>query len=108
MIHVPTSCGHLRFWWRALHGHRHRTAEELCKAETAVWGRLEFRELSAARNKREFEYGLAAKLLSRQNMLPHCDKTKEIIAGTLGETGSIDAELRPFEFPRLPPSAAQP
>jgi len=39
VIRVPTVRGHLRFWWRALYGHRYRTGEELYGAEGAVWGR---------------------------------------------------------------------
>jgi CRISPR-associated protein Cmr1 len=31
--------GHLRFWWRALQGHRFATASELCQEEAALWGR---------------------------------------------------------------------
>lgn len=30
--------GHLRFWWRAVAGARYGTAEELFKAEEAIWG----------------------------------------------------------------------
>jgi CRISPR-associated protein Cmr1 len=39
VIRSPTVRGHLRFWWRALYGHRYPTAEELYEAEGAVWGR---------------------------------------------------------------------
>lgn len=30
--------GHLRFWWRATAGARYASAEELYRAETAIWG----------------------------------------------------------------------
>lgn len=30
--------GHLRFWWRATAGAQYASAEELYKAETAIWG----------------------------------------------------------------------
>jgi CRISPR-associated protein Cmr1 len=39
VIRVPTIRGHLRFWWRALYGHRYRTPGELYGAESTVWGR---------------------------------------------------------------------
>jgi CRISPR-associated protein Cmr1 len=39
IIRVPTVRGHLRFWWRALYGHLYESAEELYKAESALWGR---------------------------------------------------------------------
>ncbi len=38
-VRVPTIRGHLRFWWRALHGHRFATARDLYAAEAALWGR---------------------------------------------------------------------
>jgi CRISPR-associated protein Cmr1 len=31
--------GHLRFWWRALEGHRYPTLTELYAAETRLWGK---------------------------------------------------------------------
>ncbi|MCS6800315.1 MAG: type III-B CRISPR module RAMP protein Cmr1 [Chloroflexota bacterium] len=39
VIRPATVRGHLRFWWRALHGHRYATAEQLFDAESALWGR---------------------------------------------------------------------
>src|SRR5437016_5113790 len=36
IIRVPTIRGHLRFWWRALHGHS--TSRELFAAESRIWG----------------------------------------------------------------------
>lgn len=35
--------GHLRFWWRAMHGAEDKTADELFKAETALFGSVEER-----------------------------------------------------------------
>ncbi|MBL8143753.1 MAG: CRISPR-associated protein Cmr1, partial [Acidobacteria bacterium] len=37
-IRVPTIRGHLRFWWRTLHGHEHGEASGLFAAERALWG----------------------------------------------------------------------
>jgi CRISPR-associated protein Cmr1 len=39
VIRPATIRGHLRFWWRALHGHRFATAAELYREESALWGR---------------------------------------------------------------------
>ena len=38
-IRAPTVRGHLRFWWRALHGHQYETSQKLYEAESALWGR---------------------------------------------------------------------
>ena len=38
VIRPATVRGHLRFWWRALHGHKFGNANELCGAESAIWG----------------------------------------------------------------------
>ncbi|MFE8601694.1 type III-B CRISPR module RAMP protein Cmr1 [Archangium violaceum] len=37
-IRVPTIRGHLRFWWRALHGHECATSKELARRERELWG----------------------------------------------------------------------
>ncbi len=37
-VRGPSIRGHLRFWWRALHGSRFTTAAELFAAESALWG----------------------------------------------------------------------
>jgi CRISPR-associated protein Cmr1 len=37
-IRAPSIRGHLRFWWRALHGHACATAAELAHRERALWG----------------------------------------------------------------------
>lgn len=39
IIRPATVRGHLRFWWRALHGHQYASAKELYEAESALWGR---------------------------------------------------------------------
>lgn len=39
VIRPATIRGHLRFWWRALHGHEFEDAAELYTAESALWGR---------------------------------------------------------------------
>lgn len=39
IIRVPTVRGHLRFWWRALHGHEYAISRELFEAESRLWGR---------------------------------------------------------------------
>lgn len=38
VIRVPTIRGHLRFWWRALYGHRYSCSRDLIQAEGALWG----------------------------------------------------------------------
>ncbi|OJH33898.1 type III-B CRISPR module RAMP protein Cmr1 [Cystobacter ferrugineus] len=38
VIRVPSIRGHLRFWWRALHGHECPTAQALAERERALWG----------------------------------------------------------------------
>lgn len=38
IIRPATVRGHLRFWWRALHGHAYSSATDLHAAESAVWG----------------------------------------------------------------------
>lgn len=38
-IRVATIRGHLRFWWRALNGHRYESSEELYAKESELWGR---------------------------------------------------------------------
>lgn len=37
-IRVPSLRGHLRFWWRALHGHEYAEPSQLFAAEQALWG----------------------------------------------------------------------
>ncbi|QRN96600.1 type III-B CRISPR module RAMP protein Cmr1 [Archangium violaceum] len=37
-IRVPSIRGHLRFWWRALHGHECATSAELARRERELWG----------------------------------------------------------------------
>jgi CRISPR-associated protein Cmr1 len=37
-IRAPSIRGHLRFWWRALHGHAFATPQELAARERALWG----------------------------------------------------------------------
>lgn len=37
-VRGSTVRGHLRFWWRACHGSRFTTADELFAAESALWG----------------------------------------------------------------------
>ncbi len=39
IIRPATVRGHLRFWWRALHGHKYDTPQELYDRESALWGR---------------------------------------------------------------------
>lgn len=39
VIRVATIRGHLRFWWRALNGHRYESSEELYAKESELWGR---------------------------------------------------------------------
>ncbi len=38
IIRVPTIRGHLRFWWRALHGKNYPSLQELKQAEHGIWG----------------------------------------------------------------------
>jgi len=38
IIRPATVRGHLRFWWRALHGHEHESSEKLHAAEAALFG----------------------------------------------------------------------
>ncbi|MER3473980.1 MAG: type III-B CRISPR module RAMP protein Cmr1 [Armatimonadota bacterium] len=38
IIRPATVRGHLRFWWRVLYGGQYRTAEEMFRAESALWG----------------------------------------------------------------------
>lgn len=40
VIRAPTLRGHLRSWWRALHGHDYSSAKDLYAAESGLWGRL--------------------------------------------------------------------
>ncbi len=40
-IRAASIRGHLRFWWRALYGGRHRNAAELLQAEEKLWGTME-------------------------------------------------------------------
>lgn len=39
IVRVPSIRGQLRFWWRALHAHRHADPRELHEAESALFGR---------------------------------------------------------------------
>lgn len=39
VIRAATVRGHLRFWWRALNGHRYESSKELYARESEVWGR---------------------------------------------------------------------
>lgn len=39
VIRPATVRGHLRFWWRALNGHRYRSSNDLFKMESDLWGR---------------------------------------------------------------------
>ncbi|MGQ0536801.1 MAG: type III-B CRISPR module RAMP protein Cmr1, partial [Methanobacteriota archaeon] len=39
VIRPATVRGHLRFWWRALHGHQFHRPADLYAAESALWGR---------------------------------------------------------------------
>jgi CRISPR-associated protein Cmr1 len=39
VIRPATVRGHLRFWWRALHGHEFASSEDLLLAEATLWGR---------------------------------------------------------------------
>ncbi len=39
VIRNATLRGQLRFWWRALNGHRYQSPKELHQAESALWGR---------------------------------------------------------------------
>lgn len=38
VVRVPSIRGHLRFWWRALHGHEFSSVAELAKREAEIWG----------------------------------------------------------------------
>jgi hypothetical protein len=38
-IRAATIRGHLRFWWRALSGHKYETAAKLYEGESKLWGR---------------------------------------------------------------------
>lgn len=39
VIRTSTIRGHLRFWWRALYGHKFATASQLYDSESALWGK---------------------------------------------------------------------
>lgn len=39
VIRAPSIRGNLRFWWRALNGHRFESSEELFEKESELWGR---------------------------------------------------------------------
>ena len=39
IVRVPSIRGQLRFWWRALHAHRHSDPRDLYEAESALFGR---------------------------------------------------------------------
>jgi CRISPR-associated protein Cmr1 len=39
VIRAATARGHLRFWWRSLHGHEFGISADLHAAESALWGR---------------------------------------------------------------------
>jgi CRISPR-associated protein Cmr1 len=38
LIRAPSIRGQLRFWWRALYGHKYPTPQKLYEAESAIWG----------------------------------------------------------------------
>lgn len=38
VIRAPAVRGHLRFWWRALNGHKFERPEDLFQAESSLWG----------------------------------------------------------------------